>query len=182
MRHLGTQVMVGLALASMAVAQSVPAELSALAAKVRLARPLAAWCRAEFRAGHPGAFAVAMTSAAGGGRYLVIESDASVTELGAFTRGPDLSCYSRAEAEQLGVAIGRSLTIHGQITPRWNTAVICAFVDDTTSVCWQYSPDDGVFVKVGGWGNVRTASNPWSRRTSPDWLAPDNDAFPRKTR
>jgi hypothetical protein len=92
-----------------------------------------------------------MSSTAGGGRYLVLESDASVQELGAFTRRPDLSCYRRAEAEQLSVVIGRSPTIHGQITPRWNVAVICAFVDDTTSVCWQYSPDDGVFVKVGGW-------------------------------
>jgi hypothetical protein len=94
---------------------------------------------------------VAMTSAAGGGRYLVLEADASVKELGSFTRRPDLSCYSRAEAEQLAVTIGRSPTIHGQITPHWNAAVICTFVDDTTSVCWQYSPDDGVFVKVGGW-------------------------------
>jgi hypothetical protein len=151
MRHLGMQLMLGLAVASIAVAQSVPAELSALAAKARLDRPVAAWCRGEFRTGHPGAFAVAMTSAAGGGRYLVLESDASVKELGSFTRRPDLSCYSRAEAEQLGVTIGRSPTIHGQITPRWNAAVICMFVDDTTSVCWQYSPDDDVFVKVGGW-------------------------------
>jgi len=148
---LGTQLMVGLAVASIAVAQSVPAELSVLAAKAGLDRPVAAWCRAEFRAGHPGAFAVAMSSAAGGGRYLVLESDASVKELGSFARRPDLSCYSRADAEQLGVTIGLSPTIHGQITPRWNTAVVCAFVDDTTSVCWQSSPDDGVFVKVGGW-------------------------------
>ena len=151
LRHFGTRLMVGLSVASVAVAQSVPAELSALAAKARFDRPVAAWCRAEFRAGHPGAFAVAIPSAAGGGRYLVVESDASVKELGSFTRRPDLSCYSRPEAEQLGVTIGRSATIHGQITPRWNAAVICAFVDDTTSVCWQYSPDDGEFVKVGGW-------------------------------
>ena len=151
MRHLGTQLMVGLAVASIAVAQSLPAELAALAAKARLDRPVAAWCRGEFRAGHPGAFAVAVTSVPGGGRYLVLESDGSVKELGTFTRRPDLSCYSRAEAEQLGVTIGRSPTIHGQITPRWNAAVICTFADDTTSVCWQYSPDDGVFVKVGGW-------------------------------
>ena len=95
MRHLGTQLMVGLALGSIAVAQSVPAELSALAAKARLDRPVAAWCRAEFRAGRPGAFAVALTSAAGGGRYLVLESDASVKELGSFARRPDLSCYTR---------------------------------------------------------------------------------------
>jgi hypothetical protein len=92
-----------------------------------------------------------MTSPAGGGRYLVLESDASVKELASFTPRPDLSCYSRAEAEQLSVTIGRSRTIHGHISPRWHTAVVCTFVDDTTAVCWQYSPDDGVFVEVGGW-------------------------------
>ena len=150
MRHLGPQLMVGLAVGSLALAQSAPAELSALAAKARLDRPVAAWCRGEFRTVHPGAFAVAISSPAGGGRYLVLESDASVKQLGSFTRYPDLSCYSRADAEQLAITIS-SATIHGQITPRWNTAVICTFVDDTTSVCWQYSPDDGVFVNVGGW-------------------------------
>ena len=151
MRHLGAQLTLVLAGASIALAQSVPAELSVLAAKAKLDGPVAAWCRGEFRAGHPGAFAVAVTPSASGGRYLVLESDASVKELGSFTRRPDLSCYSRTEAEQLAVTIDRSATIHGQITPRWNAAVICTFVDDTTSVCWQYSPDDGVFVKVGGW-------------------------------
>ncbi len=131
--------------------QPVPAELSALAVKAGLDRPVSNWCRAEFRAGHPGEFAVAVTSAAGGGRYLVLESDASTKELAPFNEGPDLTCYSRAEAEQLDVAIAGSLTIHGQIAPRWNTAVICAFVDATASVCWQYSPDDDAFVKIGGW-------------------------------
>jgi hypothetical protein len=151
MRHCVTQLMAGLAVGSIASAQSVPAELSALAAKARLDRPVTAWCRAEFRAGHAGDFALALTAADGGGRYVVLESDASIKELGLFTRRPDLSCYSRAEAQRLNVTIGRSPTIQGQVTPRWNTAVICAFVDDTTSVCWQYSPDDGVFVKIGGW-------------------------------
>ena len=142
---------IGLAVTSTAMPQPVPAELSALAAKAGLDQRVSNWCRAEFRTGHPGEFAVAVTSAAGGGRYLVLESDASVKELASFTRGPDLSCYSRAEAEQLDVTIGRSRTIQGQIRPRWSTAVICAFVEVTTSVCWQYSPDDNAFVKIGGW-------------------------------
>lgn len=68
---MGRQLIVGLAVASIAAAQSVPAELSALAAKAKLGGPLAAWCRAEIRAGQPSAFAVALTSAGGGGRYLV---------------------------------------------------------------------------------------------------------------
>jgi hypothetical protein len=151
MKHPGTLFLVGLAAASIAAAQPAPSELSALVAKARLDGPVAAWCRGEFRPGHPRAFVVAITSAAGGGRYLLLESDATVTELASFTRGADLSCYTRAEARKLDVVIGHSETIHGHITPRRSTAVVCAFVDDTTSVRWQYSPADVVFVKVGGW-------------------------------
>ena len=71
--------------------------------------------------------------------------------LASFTGSAALSCYSRAVAEKLDVTIGRSEAIHGHITPRWRTTVVCAFVDNTTSVCWQYSPADRVFVKVGEW-------------------------------
>lgn len=94
---------------------------------------------------------MAVTAPAGGGRYLVLETDGTVAELAAFTRRPDLSCYSRAEAERLNVSIARSATIQGEVSPRWNTAVVCAFVDETTAVCWQYSPVDRMFVKVGEW-------------------------------
>jgi len=144
-------VSVALAVASIVAAQPVPSELSALAAKARLDRPVAVWCRGEFRSGRPGAFAVAVASPAGAGRYLVLETDATVVELAPFTRGPDLSCYSRAEAEQLNITIGRSDTIHGQITPRWSTTVACGFVDATTAVCWQYSPVESVYIEVGHW-------------------------------
>jgi hypothetical protein len=151
MKHSAGLVSVALAAASIAAAQPVPSQLSALAAKARLDGPVAAWCRGQFRSGHPRAFAVAISSAAGGGRYVMLESDATVTELASFTRSADLSCYTRAEARKLNVTIGRSDTIHGQVTPRWSTAVVCAFVDDTASVCWQYSPADRLFVRVGGW-------------------------------
>jgi hypothetical protein len=151
MKHSALLVSVALAAASIAAAQSVPPDLSALAAKAHLDQPVAAWCRGEFRSGYPGAFAVAVTSAAGGGRYVVLELDATVTELASFTRSADLSCYTGAEIQRLNVTIAQSDTIRGQITPRWRTTVVCAFVDDTTSDCWQYSPADGVFVKVGGW-------------------------------
>ena len=144
-------VMVGVAAASLAVAQPAPPELSALAAKARLDRPVAAWCRGEFRSGYPGAFAFHVTTATPRARNQVLETDAMVVDLASNTGSADLSCYSRAEAEKLNVTIGRSLTIHGQITPRWNAAVVCAFVDNTTSVCWQYSPTEGVFVRVGEW-------------------------------
>ena len=151
MKHPAGLVSIALAAASIVAAQPAPSELAALAAKARLGRPVAAWCRGEFQSGRPGAFAVAVASAAGAGQYLVLETDATVVELGWFTRGADLSCYSRAEAEQLNVTIGRSDTIHGQITPRWSTTVVCGFVDGTTAVCWQYSPVEGVFEEVGHW-------------------------------
>ena len=137
--------------ASTAVAQSVPSELSVLLANAKLDRPVTAWCRGEFRSDRPEAFAVAVTAEAGGGRYVVLGIDGTVVELAAFTRRPDLSCYSREQAQQLNASIARSQTIQGALTPRWNTAVVCGFVDDTTAVCWQHSPVDGMFVKVGGW-------------------------------
>jgi hypothetical protein len=151
MKRTAPLVFVALVSASIAAAQPVPSELASLVAKAQLDRPVAAWCRAQFRPDHARAFAVAITSAAGGGRYVVIEADATVTELASFTRSADLSCYTRAEAQKLDIGIRRSMTIQGDITPRWRTAVVCAFVDDTTSVCWQYSPADRGFVRVGGW-------------------------------
>lgn len=151
MKHGTRLVAVALAIGSMAAAQPAPPELSALAAKARIGGPVAAWCRGQFRPRHPRAFAVAIASAAGGGRYAVLESDATVTPLGSFTGGADLKCYTRAEARKLNDTIASSETIHGRVTPRWNTTVVCAFVDDVTSVCWQYSPTDRAFVEVGGW-------------------------------
>ena len=131
--------------------QPIPAELSALAAKARIDSSVVGWCRGQFRTGYPGAYALAIASAAGGGRYVVLESDATVTELGTFTRSADLSCYTPAEARKLHAAMGQSETIHGQIVPRWGTTVVCGFVEDTNAVCWQYSPRARKFVKVGEW-------------------------------
>jgi hypothetical protein len=143
---------VSLAVAAASIApQPVPPDLAALAAKARLDGSVAAWCRGAFRSGHPRGFALGITSGNGRGRYVVLEMDATVTELGSFEEGADLACYTRAEARKLNDSIRRSETIHGQIRPRWTTAVVCAFVDATSSVCWQYSPTERVFVKVGGW-------------------------------
>lgn len=141
----------GLAVAWMAGAQELPSELQLLAAKARLDDPVAAWCRAEFRSGDPNAFAVAVSAARGGGRYLALEGDGSVTELARFERSADLACYSRARAENLDASLRASETIHGHIRPRWNTTVVCAFTDDTMARCWQYSPGDRAFVEVGRW-------------------------------
>ncbi len=144
-------IIAAVATASIGAGQPPPPDLSALAAKARLEGPVAAWCRGDFRPGHSGEFAVAIRSAAGGGRYVGLQADATVIQVASFTREPDLSCYSRAEAEELNMTIAQSETIHGAVATRWDMAVVCAFVDDTTAVCWQYSPADKAFVKVGGW-------------------------------
>jgi hypothetical protein len=140
-----------LAAALAAGGQDPPAELSALTAKAGLDRPAVAWCRGEFQVGRPGAFAVAVGTSTGGGRYLVLAPGTATVELASFTGSPDLSCYTRAEAEKLHATIVDSVAIHGQLTPRWATTVICGFVDNTSAVCWQRDPASGAFVRVGGW-------------------------------
>jgi len=128
-----------------------PAELSALVAKTRIEGSIAAWCHGELRAGRSGGFAVALSASGGGGRYVALDADGTVTALAAYTGSPEVSCYSRAEAGRLNDTIRQSQTIHGEVTPRWNTGVVCAFVEETNAVCWQYSPSGRTFVKVGGW-------------------------------
>jgi hypothetical protein len=139
------------ALASVAAGQEIPKELVSLTEKARLDGRVTAWCRAEFRRGHPDAFAAAVVSTDGSGRYIALHPDATVTELASYKRAADLSCYTRKEAEKLGRTIKESETIHGQIRPRWNTTVVCGFIDDTSAICWQYSPVVRAFVKVGEW-------------------------------
>jgi hypothetical protein len=129
-----------------------PPGLTELAARAGLGGGrVAAWCRAEFRSGQPGAFALAVASAAGGGRYVALDANGAVTDLGPFEGMPDLSCYTRAQALALDVLIGRSKTIEGRVAPRWDATVVCGFTDDTSAMCWQYSPDERAFVVVGRW-------------------------------
>jgi hypothetical protein len=130
-------------------AGQLPRELAALAAKAKLA-PIVSWCRAEFQTGQRGSFAVA-TAAGEDRRYIALDADGRPTSLSEFKGRADLSCYTRAEAEKLERSIRQSETIQGQIAPRWNTTVLCGFTDDTTAHCWQYSPVDRTFVRVGGW-------------------------------
>ena len=133
-----------------AASGQMPAELTALIARARLDGSATAWCRAAFRDGPSSAFAVAVTAGTGG-RYVALETDGRVSELARFTGRPDLSCYTRAQAEDLNRSIKQSETIEGQITPRFNTTVVCAFTEGTTARCWQYSPTDSAFVEVGNW-------------------------------
>jgi hypothetical protein len=98
MKHLAFFLLLVLPGRAGAPPQDVPSELARLVAKARLDGPVAAWCRAEFRPGHPGAFAAAVTHPAGGGRYVALEADGRTTVLASFTSTPDLSCYTRARA------------------------------------------------------------------------------------
>jgi hypothetical protein len=127
-----------------------PAALAALVSKTALGGPIEAWCQGQLRAGHPGGFAVAV-SGPDGGRYVVLDADGAVFDLAAYTGRPEVSCYSRSEVRRLNDTLRRSQSVHGEVTPRWNTAVVCGFVEATSAVCWQHSPATRVFVRVGGW-------------------------------
>jgi hypothetical protein len=131
-------------------AQMPPTELHALAAKAGVKGSITAWCRAEFRAGHRGAFALAVALAVGR-RYVALDTDGHATELATYSGRPDLACYTDEAAKKLDVSIQESNTIHGNVTPRSKTTVVCGFTDDTSATCWQYSPSDRAFVKVGQW-------------------------------
>ena len=151
MMRTALSVVCAVAFASGAAAQDPPSQLTELVAKARLQGAVAGWCRAEFGSGHAGAFAVALRVTADSGRYLFLEDNATVTELATFADGAELQCLSRAEAEQRDLAIRQTETVTGHITPRFNTSVVCGFVTNTEAVCWQYSPIDRAFVRVGGW-------------------------------
>ncbi len=141
---------IALAAGALASAQSVSQELSRLAAKARLPQPIIGWCRGDLKPADSAAFAVAIGSR-DGGRYLVLRRDGATVELATYQRTPSLACYTPAQARKLNATLSRSETIEGKITPRWSTTVVCGFVDNTTAVCWQYSPVERKFVRVGGW-------------------------------
>lgn len=137
---------------TLSAAQPVPPlDLSALMTKARVDGTLVGWCRGQLRAGRPDGYAVAVASATAGGRYLVLGDDATVVELAPYVEAPELSCYTPAEARKLNQSIRSSATISGGVAPAFATTVVCAFVEDTSAVCWQYSAKARAFVKVGEW-------------------------------
>jgi hypothetical protein len=137
---------------TLSAAQPVPPQdLSALMTKARVDGTLVGWCRGQLRAGRPDGYAVAVASAAAGGRYLVVGDDATVVELAPYVEAPELACYTPAEARKLNQSIRSSATISGGVAPVFTTTVVCAFVEDTSAVCWQYSAKARAFVKVGEW-------------------------------
>lgn len=137
---------------TLSAAQPVPPQdLSALMTKARVDGTLVGWCRGQLRAGRPDGYAVAVASAAAGGRYLVVGDDATIVELAPYVEAPELACYTPAEARKLNQSIRSSATISGGVAPVFTTTVVCAFVEDTSAVCWQYSAKARAFVKVGEW-------------------------------
>ena len=123
---------------------ALPPDLNELIDKASLVGRIYSWCPAA------DGFAVATVNAPTPS-YVVLFLGGRVQTLAAYKGRPDLACYNRREAEKLHASITQSETIHGGVTPKWNTPVICGFVEDTMAVCWQYSPTERVFVEIGGW-------------------------------
>jgi len=134
-----------------AVQRVPPPDLSTLMTKARVEGTLVRWCRGQMRSGRPDGYAVAIASSTAGGRYVVLGDDATLVELGPYAEAPELACYTAADARKLNESIRRSATISGSVTPAFATTVVCAFVEDTSAVCWQYSAKARAFVKVGEW-------------------------------
>jgi len=138
----------GAVLPQPAAARAVPAELAAAIARAQLQGTVASWCPGRFRPGGRAEYAVALAREPGG-RYIVVDGDGMAVTLAAYSGRADLSCYSPAGARRLNRTLASSETISGRVSPRWNTTVVCGFVENTSAVCWQYSPTRGEFVKIG---------------------------------
>ena len=128
-----------------------PTDLAARLDMARVEGTLVSWCQAQFEPGRQRAYAVAITARTEGGRYLVVHHDGKAVELARFNGAPDLACYTPAEARKLDETIRSSETIRGRIAPRFPTTIVCAFVENTNAVCWQYSLKSRAFVTVGQW-------------------------------
>ena len=131
--------------------QLLPGDLAELTIKARLTGTIVSHCAAEYELGRVGAFAVAAISPDGNGRYVALHPDGVMQEIIPFSSVGQVSCYTRAAALKLDATIRKSETIHGSIEPRFDTTVVCTFIDDTTAMCWQYAPAVRDFVKVGQW-------------------------------
>jgi hypothetical protein len=131
--------------------QFPPPDLAELTTKARLNGTIVSHCAAEFSPGQKGGYAVAVVSPDGVGRYVALHPDGVMQEIIPFSAAGDVSCYTPAEAITLHATIQKSETVHGSIALRFDTTMVCGFIDDTTATCWQYSPAARDFVKVGQW-------------------------------
>ena len=128
-----------------------PPDLAELTTKARLSGTIVSHCAAEFERGRAGAYAVAVISPDGNGRYVALHPDGVMQEIVPFFGEGEVSCYTRAEALKLQATIQKSETIHGSLEPRFDGTTVCTFITDTSVTCWQYSPAARDFVKVGQW-------------------------------
>jgi hypothetical protein len=139
-----------IAASAAAAPKNMPQALAALLGRARLDGPITAWCAAQYRPHTADALALAIT-APDGGRYVAVDADGNVSPLAAFAGPPDLACYTRTAAEDLHRSIKKSNTIEGEIVPRFDSTVVCGFIDATSARCWQFAPQTRTFVVVGGW-------------------------------
>jgi hypothetical protein len=151
MFRLTIALMLGVSAVPLFARQLLPVDLTELGIKARLTGTIVSHCPAEFEPGRVGAYAVAAVSPDGVGRYVALHPDGVMQEIIPFSREGQVSCYTRAEALKVHATIQKSDTTHGSIEPRFDTTVVCVFIDDTTATCWQYSPAARDFVKVGQW-------------------------------
>ncbi|HEX7705372.1 MAG TPA: hypothetical protein VF701_02840 [Thermoanaerobaculia bacterium] len=145
------RILLALLVALTAQAGNVPPSLQKALTEAGVEESAVAWCACELQPSHPVAFAVAVTSDEDSGRHIVVAADGRSWELAPFSGAADLACYSVEEARQLHETIQQSETVEGSIAPRGSSTVICGFTEDTNAVCWQYSPDEDGFVRVGAW-------------------------------
>ena len=131
-------------------AQQPATDLGPLLAKAGVAGTAVASCRGELRVGHPDDVAIAVSDGAAGGRYVAV-MDGTAFDLSTFSGKPDLSCYTVREADRLTAEIAKSDTINGRVTAEWDGTAVCAFIEPTIAVCWQYAPERKAFVRIGGW-------------------------------
>jgi len=141
---------VGLACGVDAAAQPTSPDLAALLTNAGVAGTAVASCRGELRVGHPDDVAIAVSGGAAGGRYVAV-MDGTSYELSPFSGKPDLSCYTVREADRLTAEIAKSDTLNGRVTAEWDGTAVCAFIEPTIAVCWQYAPERKAFVRIGGW-------------------------------
>jgi hypothetical protein len=134
-----------------AAAEPLPPGVQEALARSYPGRTVAAWCRAA--AGKDGAaFAgVALSGAAGGGDYLGVHPDGTLSALAAYTGQPQVACHTSASARALGRSTRDTPTVHGDLAVRGRGVVICGFVEATQARCWQYVAKRRRFVPVGGW-------------------------------
>jgi len=150
-RSLSTGICASTALVLRLAAQQPDAALATVLDRAGVHGHVNASCRGGFRPAQGGDFAVAVSEAADGGRYLVVQDDGRVHELAEYSGKADLSCYSVTEADRLNATIARSDTMNGRVVAEWDGTVVCGFIEPTIAVCWQFAQEQRRFVRIGGW-------------------------------